>query len=161
MSKIKEIYCNDVKFSQYSLWHRQQTHSCVGMMAVDKGECCMACNEPLFLAETVKFVGQDLKKGHSMIRQLAIKAGLPAFLLWYHFVGEMPMWVYVKKIAPDYKGGYESEPKKISYDSWLEYLETKQVQHFPKCKKQWLFIKKLKEDKIARNKRIYAPILCK
>ena len=102
MSKIKEIYCNDVKFSQYSLWHRQQTHSCVAMMDVDKVECCMACNEPLFLAETVKFVGQDLKKGHSMIRQLAIKAGLPAFLLWYHFVGEMPMWVYVKKINEKY-----------------------------------------------------------
>ena len=50
-------------------------------------------------------------------------------------------------------------PRKISFDSWLEYLETKQVKHFPKCKKQWLFIKKVKEDPIARNKRIYASIL--
>ena len=120
----------------------------------------MACNEPLFLAETVKFVGQDLKKGHSMIRQLAIKAGLPAFLLWYKLVGnEMPLYVYVKKIAPDYKGGYESLPERISFDQWLSYLELKQIEHFPKCKKQWLFIKKIKDDPIARNKRIYAPVL--
>ena len=159
MSKIKQIYCKDVKFSQYSLWHRHQTHSAIAMMDVDKVECCMACNEPLFLAETVKFVGQDLKKGHSMIRQLGIKAGLPTYLLWYHFIGEMPMWVYVKKVAPEYKGGYESPPQRISFDKWQEYLEFKQVQHFPKCKKQWLFLKKIKDDPVARNKRIYASVL--
>ena len=159
MSKIKQIYCKDVKFSQYSLWHRHQTHSAIAMMDVDKVSCCHACNEPLFLAETVKFKGQDFKKGHSMIRQLGIKAGLPTYLLWYHFVGEMPMWVYVKKVAPDYKGGYESEPERISFDKWQSYLEYKQVKHFPRCKKQWLFLKKIKDDPVARNKRIYASIL--
>ena len=94
-----------------------------------------------------------------MIRQLGIKAGLPAFLLWYHFIHDMPMWVYVKKVAPDYKGGYESEPERILFDKWQAYLEYKQVEHFPKCKKQWLFIKKVKADPVARNKRIYASIL--
>jgi len=130
------------------------------MMDVDKVASCHACNEPLFLAETVKHTGQELIKGHSMIRKLAIKAGLPAFIVWYKLVGdEMPLYVYVKKVAPDYKGGYESEPVKKSFDQWQDYLEFKQVEHFPKCKKQWLFIKKVKEDSIARNKRIYASIL--
>ena len=95
-----------------------------------------------------------------MIRKLAIKAKLPAFIIWYKLVGdETPLFVHVKKIAPDYKGGYESEPVKKSFDQWQEYLEHKQVEHFPKCKKQWLFIKKVKEDPIASNKKVYAPIL--
>ena len=129
-------------------------------MDVDKVSCCIACNEPLFLAETVKDVSQERKKGHSMIRQLAIKSGLPAFIIWYKLVGdEMPLFVHVKKIAPDYKGGYESEPVKKSFDEWQAYLEHKQVEHFPNCRKKWLFIKKVKEDPIASKKEIYAPVL--
>ena len=159
MTKIKQIYCKDVLFSRYSEWHRNQTHNGLAMMDVDKVECCIACNEPLLLAETVKENNQGYKKGHSMIRSLGLKAGLPTFIIWYHFVGEMPIHLKVKKIAPDYKNGYESEPKKISFDNWLAYLEFKQVEHFPKCKKQWLFIKKVKEDPIASKKRIYAPVL--
>ena len=160
MTKIKQIYCNDVLFSDYSRWHRNQTHSAIAMIDVDKVSCCHSCNEPLFLAETVKHNGQELIKGHSMIRKLAIKAGLPAFIIWYKIVGgEMPLYVYVKKIAPDYKGGYESPPERKTFDEWLHYLEFKQVEHFPKCKKQWLFIKKVKEDPIASKKEIYAPVL--
>ena len=130
------------------------------MMDVDKISCCIACNEPLFLSETVKDVGQEKRKGHSMIRQLAIKSGLPAFIIWYKLVGdEMPLFVHVKKIAPDYKGGYESEPIRKSFDEWLHYLEFKQIEHFPNCRKKWLFIKKVKEDPIASKKEIYAPVL--
>ena len=130
------------------------------MIDVDKVSCCHACNEPLFLAETVKDIGQEKRKGHSMIRKLAIKASLPAFIIWYKIVGgQMPLYVYVKKIAPDYKNGYDSEPVKKSFDEWQAYLEHKQVEHFPNCKKQWLFIKKVKEDPIASKKRIYAPVL--
>ena len=129
-------------------------------MDVDKVSTCHACNEPLFLAETVKHNGQELIKGHSMIRQLAIKAGLPAFIIWYKLVGdEMPLYVYVKKIAPEYKNGYESPPERKSFDEWLNYLEFKQVEHFPNCRKKWLFIKKVKEDPIASKKEIYAPVL--
>jgi hypothetical protein len=160
LTKIKQIYCKDVLFSDYSRWHRNQTHSAIAMIDVDKVSCCHACNEPLFLAETVKHNGQELIKGHSMIRKLAIKASLPAFIIWYKIVGgQMPLYVYVKKIAPDYKGGYESPPERKTFDEWLHYLEFKQVEHFPKCKKQWLFIKKVKEDPIASKKEIYAPVL--
>ena len=129
-------------------------------MDVDKVSCCIACNEPLFLAETVKDNEQERIKGHSMIRKLAIKARLPAFIIWYKLIGdEMPLYVHVKKIAPEYKNGYESPPEKKSFAEWLSYLEFKQIEHFPNCKKKWLFIKKVKEDPIASKKRIYAPVL--
>ena len=162
MTDIKQIYCNDVLFSPYSRWHRNQTHSCIAMMDVDKVSCCNACNEPLFLAETVMDKGQEKKKGHTMVRKLALKAKLPAFIIWYKLIGEqIPICVYVKKIAPEYKNGYASPPERKTFNQWQEYLEHKQVEHFPNCEKQWLFIKKLKEDPIASKRRIYAPILYK
>ena len=156
---VKEIYCNDVKFSLYSRWHRHQTHNSVAMMDLDKVACCHACNEPLFLAETVLDIGQELKKGHSMTRQLAIKAKIPAFILWYKTAEDKLINIKVKKIAPDYKHGYSSTPIDYPPNRWLRFLEYKQVQHFPNCPKKDLFIKKVKEDPIASKSDIYAPIL--
>ena len=146
-------------FSRYSEWHRNQTHNGLAMMDVDKVECCIACNEPLLLAETVKENNQGYKKGHSMTRQLAIKANLPAFIVWYKFIGDMPAYVLVKKIAPDYKGGFSSAPVRYSFDQWLNYLEHKQVEHYPHCPKKDLFIKKISKDFSLKKNRIYAPIL--
>ena len=154
----REIYCKDVKFSEFSVWHRLQ-HSGVAMCDLDAIEMCIACNAPLILTETVKFKNQQLFKGHSMTRQLAIKAKLPAFIVWYKFIGEMPMYVLVKKIAPDYKNGYSSAPVKYPFDHWLKYLETKQAKHFDHCPKQSLFIEKISKDPILKNSKIYAPIL--
>jgi hypothetical protein len=154
----REIYCSDVKFSDYSLWHRQQ-HSGVAMCDLDAIEMCVACYQPLILIETVMLKNQELRKGHSMTRKLSIKAGLPAFIVWYKFIGEMPAYVLVKKIAPDYKGGFSSEPVRYTFDQWLNYLEHKQMEHFPSCPKQKLFIEKISKDPRLRRSRIYAPIL--
>jgi len=154
----REIYCKDVKFSDYSLWHRRQ-HSGLGMSDIDSVEMCIACYQPLILIETVKHTNQELRKGHSMTRQLAIKADLPAFIVWYRFIGEMPSYVLVKKIAPDYKGGYSAAPKRYTFDQWLSYLEHKQVEHYPHCPKKELFIKKISKDFSLKKNRIYAPIL--
>ena len=154
----REIYCKDVKFSEYSLWHRQQ-HSGVAMADLDKIEMCIACNAPLLLCETVKDVGQEYRKGHSMTRQLAIKANLPAFIVWYRTIGDMVMGIKVKKIAPDYKHGYTSKPIDYLPSQWLNYLEYKQVQHFPNCPKKELFIEKVSKDPKLRRSRIYASIL--
>ena len=86
-------------------------------------------------------------------------AGIPAYILWYHTVGEMMINFRIKKIAPNYPGGYNSEPKRITPDHWLQYLEFKQAEHFPKCSKQGLFLKKLKEDPRANRSKAFAPIL--
>ena len=157
---VKPVYFKNVKFSGYSSWHRQQ-HNCLGFSDIDQVSTCNACLEPLFLAETVFNNGQDFKKPHKITKRLAQMAGIPAFIVWYKLVGEMMMFVHIKKIAPNYQGGYSSEPIRLNPDQWLEYLEFKQVQHFPNCKNKELFIKKLKEDPRARIRRAYAPILSK
>ena len=157
---VKQVYFNDVKFSKYSTWHRQQ-HNCLNFSDIDQVSSCNACLEPLFLVETVYFNNQKLIKPLKITKRLAEMAGIPAFILWYHAVGDMMMWFYVKKIAPDYKDGYYSEPKRITPDQWLQFLEHKQAEHFPNCKKQDLFQKKLKEDPRAKRRRAFAPILYK
>jgi len=157
---VKQQYFNDVKFSKYSKWHREQ-HNLLNFSDIDQVSSCNACLLPLFLVETVFFNNQKLIKPHKITKKLAEMAGIPAFILWYHCTGDMMMWFHVKKIAPNYPGGYSSEPRRISPDHWLEYLEFKQAEHFPKCSKQDLFQKKLKEDPRARIKKAYASILFK
>jgi len=158
---VKPVYFKDVKFTGYSNWHRTQTHNCLGFSDIDQVSTCNACLEPLFLAETVFNNGQDFKKPHKIIKRLAEMSGLPAFILWYKLIGDMMIHIHVKKIAPNYPGGYNSEPKMLDPDHWLQYLEFKQVQHFPNCKNKELFLKKLREDPRANRRKAYAPILSK
>ena len=157
---VKQVYFNDVKFSKYSEWHRQQ-HDLLNFSDIDQVSCCNACLLPLFLVETVFNNGQQLIKPHRITKKLAEMAGIPAFILWYRTIGDMMMNFHVKKIAPDYPGGYCSEPKRITPEMWLSYLEFKQAEHFPKCQKKNLFLKKLKEDPRANRRRAYASILFK
>ena len=58
---VKKVYFNDVKFSKYSTWHRQQ-HNCLNFSDIDQVSSCNACLEPLFLVETVFFNNQKLYK---------------------------------------------------------------------------------------------------
>ena len=155
---VKSVYFNDVKFSKYSIWHRQQ-HNCLNFSDIDQVSSCNACLEPLFLVETVFNNGQELIKPHKITKRLAEMAGIPAFIIWYKLVGEMMMFLHVKRIAPDYQNGYSSEPIRLTPDQWLKYLEFKQVQHFPKCPKQELFLKKLREDPRANRRKQFATVL--
>ena len=155
---VKKVYFDDVKFSKYSTWHRQQ-HNCLNFSDIDQVSSCNACLEPLFLVETVFFNNQKLIKPHKITKRLAEMAGIPAYILWYHTVGEMMINFRIKKIAPNYPGGYNSEPKRITPDHWLQYLEFKQVQHFPNCPKKDLLLKKLKEDPRANRRKAFASIL--
>ena len=157
---VKPVYFKDVKFSGYSSWHRGN-HNLLGFSDIDQVGMCNACLEPLFLAETVYNNGQDFIKPHKITKKLAEMAGIPAFIIWYKMVGEMMMFFHVKRIAPDYQSGYSSEPTRLTTDQWLQYLEHKQVEHFPKCPKQELFLKKLKEDPRASRRKAYASILYK
>jgi len=157
---VKQQYFNDVKFSKYSKWHRQQ-HNLLNFSDIDQVSSCNACLLPLFLVETVFFNNQKLIKPHKITKKLAEMAGIPAFILWYRCVGDMMIHFYVKKIAPDYPGGYNSEPKRITPDQWLQFLEHKQAEHYPDCKKQELFLKKLDQDPIAYRRKAFATILCK
>ena len=157
---VKQVYFKGVKFSGYSNWHRQQ-HNLLGFSDIDQVSTCNACLKPLFLAETVFNNGQGWNKPHKVTKQLAEMAGIPAYIVWYKLVGEMMIHVHVKKIAPDYKDGYSSEPQLLDPDHWLQFLEYQQVKHFPDCTKKELFKKKLKEDQRANRRKAFAPILYK
>ena len=88
-------------------------------------------------------------------------AGIPAYIIWYKLVGEMMIHIHVKKIAPDYKNGYSSDPLMLDPDEWLQFLEYQQVKHYPDCPNKDLFKKKLKEDHRANRRKAFASILYK
>jgi|TARA_R110000744_G_scaffold279374_1_gene391631 hypothetical protein len=153
----REIYCNSVTFSKYSLWHRQ-LHAGVAMIDCDKICICIACNEPLFLAELVMDVGQQYKKGHTTTKKLAIKANIPAYIIWYKVENDIIKSFKVKRIAPTYQNGYDSKPIDYHPDQWLQYLEHKQVEHYPECTRKDIFLTKIKSLEVTKRK-AYAPIL--
>mgnify|MGYP000878022033 FL=1 len=158
---VKKVYFKGVKFSGYSNWHRSETHNCLGFSDIDQVSTCNACLKPLFLAETVFDNGQGWNKPHKVTKKLAEMAGIPAFIVWYKLIKDQMAYVHVKKIAPDYKNGYASDPIKLDPDQWLQFLEHKQVEHYPHCTKQSFFNKKLIEDPIAKRRKAFAPILYK
>jgi len=155
---VKKVYFKGVKFSGYSNWHRQQ-HNLLGFSDIDKVSTCNSCSKPLFLAETVFNNGQGWNKKHKVTKKLAEMAGIPAYIIWYQLVEDMMVHVHIKKIAPDYKDGFSSEPILLNPDQWLQFLEYQQVKHFPECSNQELFKKKLKEDQRARRRKAFASIL--
>ena len=99
----REIYAKDVKFTAYSYTHRE-SHDGIAMMDVDKVSCCIACNKPLFIAETARHRGprEDYKKGHSMIKQLAEMSGLNAYIVWYYEENNRVYKLAVQKVSPSY-----------------------------------------------------------
>jgi len=158
---VKKVYFKGVKFSGYSNWHRTQTHNCLGFSDIDKVSTCCACSKPLFLAETVFNNGQGWNKKHKVTKELAEMAGIPAYIIWYQLVGDMMIHVHVKKIAPDYKDGFASDPVMLDPDQWLQFLEYQQVKHYPDCPNKDLFKKKLSEDMRANRRSAFASILYK
>jgi hypothetical protein len=156
----REIYYKNVKFSVYSIWHRKQ-HDAISMSDCDKVATCIACSEPLFLAETVFDNNQGWKKYHKVTKRLAELAGLPAYVIWYKVLDKTIEYVHVKKIAPDYPGGFKSDPIKYTPDQWLQYLEAKQVEHFPHCKNKDYFLSKLNNDPKTKTRKVYEAILSK
>jgi hypothetical protein len=158
INMVKQVYFKGVKFSGYSNWHREQ-HNSLGFSDIDQVSTCNACLKPLFLAETVFDNNQGWNKPHKVTKQLAEMAGIPAFIVWYKLIEDQMAYVHIKKIAPDYKNGFLSEPIKLYPDQWLQFLEHKQVEHYPHCKNKELFIKKLNQDPIAHRRAAFASIL--
>ena len=157
---VKKVYFSGVKFSGYSNWHRMQ-HNCLGFSDIDQVSTCNACLKPLFLAETCFDNNQGWNKPHKVTKQLAEMAGIPAFIVWYKLIKDKMVYVHIKKIAPDYKNGYSSKPIKLTPDEWLQFIEHKEVEHYPNCKNKELFLKKLKQDPIANRRAAFAPIIYK
>jgi len=136
----REIYAKDVKFTAYSYTHRE-SHDGICMMDVDKVATCIACNKPLFIAETAKHKGsrEDYKKGHSMIKQLAEMSGLNAYIVWYKVENERVYRLSVRKVFPNY-----TNIQSCNWEQWISFLAKFQVKHFPNCKRKDIFRNKLK-----------------
>lgn len=150
----REIYAKDVKFTAYSYTHRE-SHDGIAMMDVDKVSCCIACNKPLFIAETTRHRGprEDYKKGHSMIKQLAEMSGLNAYIVWYYEENERVYKLAVRKVSPGY-----SNIQSCSWEQWLSFLAKFQVKHYPSCTRKEIFKKKL-NTLTPEQKKDYAEIL--
>jgi len=150
----REIYAKDVKFTAYSYTHRE-AHNAIAMMDVDKVACCIACNKPLFIAETTRHRGprEDYKKGHSMIKQLAEMSGLNAYIVWYYEENERVYKLAVRKVSPSY-----SNIQNCSWEQWLSFLAKFQVKHYPSCTRKEIFKKKL-NTLTPEQKKDYAEIL--
>ena len=150
----REIYAKDVKFTAYSYTHRE-SHDGIAMMDVDKVSCCIACNKPLFIAETARHRGprEDYKKGHSMIKQLAEMSGLNACIVWYYEENKRVYKLAVRKVSPGY-----SNIQSCSWEQWLSFLAKFQVKHYPSCTRKEIFKKKI-NSLTPEQKKDYAEIL--
>ena len=155
LTMIKQIYCKDVKFSDYSLSHRHNSHAAIAMMDVDKVATCIGCNKPLLLAETAKHRGprEDYFKGHSMIKQLAEMSGLNAYLIWYKVNKSQVDKIYVKKVFPKY-----SKLQNCTWEEWVSFLASFQVKHYPDCPRKDIFMNKV-NSLTFEQKKDYAEIL--
>ena len=136
----RQIYAKDVSFNAYSTTHRS-SHDAIAYIDVDKCACCIACSEPLFLAELTRHKGprEDYKKGHRLLKRLGELSGLNAYIIWYHEENKQVYKVSVKKINPNY-----SKIQHCSWETWISFLASFQVKHFPECNRKELFLKKVK-----------------
>ena len=140
------------EFYAYSLTRRKPD-----LIAIlrDKVGCCIACSEPLFLAELTRHKEgrEDYKKGHRLIKRLAEKAGLNAYIIWFHEENKRVYRVHVRKVSPSY-----SKIMSCSWEEWISFLASFQVKHYPSCTRKEIFKKKINSLTPAQQKD-YAKIL--
>ena len=88
-------------------------------MDVDKCACCIACSEPLFLAELTRHKGprEDYKKGHRLLKDWRELSGLNAYIIWYHEENKQVYKVSSKKSITNY-----SEIQSCSWEQWISFL---------------------------------------
>lgn len=110
----------------YSMWHRniEDYDQCtLPYVDIDAVEYCQKCKEPLALIETAQDVGQEFK-ATTVMRKLAAKAGLPAYLVLYR---KSPIGVIdrfrVKLLYPRYTLWHIMYPEK--YIAFLKMLREK------------------------------------
>ena len=99
----------------FSSWHRLTCPDGWGMIDADFVAYCKDCEQPLFLIEHARDVGQSYKT-FRVTKQLARMAGIPAFLILYR-LGEDGFIVSFRfqQVWPnvDSKLGYECQPEHL------------------------------------------------
>ena len=111
----------------YSSWHRgiePYTQSDLPYVDLDAVEYCRKCDEPLALVELAQDVGQEFK-ATTVMRKLAAKAGLPAYLVFYKKGEDGDIVSFrVRQVRPQYTGFVEMTP-----DEYVSFLRSLRANH--------------------------------
>lgn len=114
----------------YSKWHRTLDDE-LTYIDLDCIEYCADCKHPLVLIELARDVGQSYK-ATTVMRNLASKAGLPAYLVFYRVSnGDLgPIDLFrVKQVSPT----FDQEQRKMTPDEYSQFLRSFRGQH--QCRK--------------------------
>lgn len=122
----RDIYFKDVKFSDYSLWHRALPQK-LGLIDMDGVGICLKCKEPLYLKETAFDVGQPWK-ATAITEKLAKMCGLPSFLVFYKVENKEIKRFRVQQLTPEKGPEYNINPK-----TWVEAMQLIQDRHDMVC----------------------------
>ena len=125
----RDIYFKDVKFSDYSLWHRALPQK-LGLIDMDGVGICLKCKEPLYLKETAFDVGQTWK-ATTTTAKLARMCGLPSFLVFYKVKGNKVIGFRVQQLTPE-KGSEVN----LTPEAWVQAMELLQDRHNMVCTKK-------------------------
>ena len=125
----RDIYFKDVKFSDYSLWHRALPQK-LGLIDMDGVGICLKCKEPLYLKETAFDVGQAWK-ATTTTAKLARMCGLPSFLVFYKVKGKQVKGFRVQQLTPE--KGLEVN---LTPEAWVQAMELLQDRHNMVCTKK-------------------------
>ena len=125
----RDIYFKDVKFSDYSLWHRALPQK-LGLIDMDGVGICLKCKEPLYLKETAFDVGQPWK-AKTTTAKLARMCGLPSFLVFYKVKGNKVIGFRVQQLTPE-KGSEVN----LTPEAWVQAMELLQDRHNMVCTKK-------------------------
>ena len=113
----RDWYSN-LKQEAYSKWHRQ--FDGIAMIDVDSVECCKICYEPLAIIEVAMDKGQD--KAYTLIKKIADKMQLPAFVVLYTVEQEEITQFRIKRVSPQVSKTYRVAAPEL-WLSWLRSLQ--------------------------------------
>jgi len=123
MTRVERYGRRDLTYSQ---WHRRvepYTRSTLPYVDLDAVEYCHKCGEPLALLELAQDVGQEFK-ATTVMRKLAAKAGLPAYLVFYKKGRGGIIGFRVRQVYPRYTGFAALTP-----DEYVSFLHSLRAKH--------------------------------
>lgn len=111
----------------YSAWHRSALVDSAQFMDIDWIERCHTCHHTLAIYETAFDNGKQDAKAYYATREIALRAGLPGFLVLYQTDRSGRISAFrVKRIAP---GEPDDDFVVFTPDEWAERLRRFRICH--------------------------------
>lgn len=89
----------DTRDRTFSHWHRRTLPDCCTAIDIDFLEYCQRCRGTLGLIELAQDVGQAFKPT-IVLEKLALRASVPAYLVFYRSEADSVTYARVQQIAP-------------------------------------------------------------